>query len=166
MELAVRAAGPEDAAAVERVLKASYPLLMAPAYDSGILARALPLMTRPNPGLLALGTYFICEAGGEAVGCGGWSMERPPGGSDSEPGEAHIRHFAVDPDWIGRGVGRALYQSCEASARAAGVRAFECWSSLNGEAFYRALGFARVGLIDVAMGPEVTLPSVLMRRAI
>ncbi len=162
----MRIAGPEDAPAVTRVLLGSYPELLAPAYDPDLLARALPIMTRANPLLLASGTYFVCEARGEAVGCGGWSMERPPGGADSEPGLAHIRHFAVRADWIGRGVGRALYRHCEQTARAAGMRRFEAWSTLNGEGFYRGLGFERMEKIAAAMGPDVALPSILMQRAI
>jgi N-acetylglutamate synthase-like GNAT family acetyltransferase len=162
----VRVAGPEDAAAVTRVLEGCYPELLAPAYDPELLARVLPQMTRANPLLLASGTFFVCEAGGEAVGCGGWTRERPPGGAAAEPGLAHLRHFAVRSDWVGRGVGRALYRRCEASARAAGMRRFEAWSTLNGEGFYRALGFARVEAIAAPMGPGLALPSMLMRRNI
>ena len=161
--LSVRVAAVADALAVEQVLHASYPALMAAAYDSAVLERALPLMTRAQPDLLGSGRYYLCEAEGVAVGCGGWSFEKP-GGEQLEPGIAHIRHFATHPDWIGRGVGRALFGRCEEAARAAGVRAFECYASLNGEAFYAALGFTRIAPIDVAMGPAVRLPSILMRR--
>ncbi len=161
----VRIARPEDAAAVERVLKASYPVLMAPAYDAGLLALALPLMTTPQPRLLGSGTFYVCEADGRAVGCGGWSFEKP-GTSDAEPGIAHIRHFATDRDWTGRGIGRLVYSRCERQARAAGVRVFECYSSLNGEDFYAALGFVRIGPIEIPMGRRIKLPSIHMSRAI
>ena len=163
--LVVRVAAPEDMAAVAAVLQASYPALMAGAYPPELLARALPLMTRPHPRLLASGRYYLCETRGEAIGCGGWSPERP-GTEECEPGLAHIRHFAVRADRIGRGAGRALYERCDADARAAGIYAFECWSSLNGEGFYAALGFERVRAIDVAMAPGLSFPSLLMRRAI
>lgn len=165
MHVSIRTARPEDAQAVQRVLEASYPLLMASAYESRLLARALPMITRANPKLLGSGTYYVAEAGGEAVGCGGWSVHGP----GSEPvvaGVAHIRHFGIRPDWTGRGVGRLIYGRCESAARAAGVRAFECYASLNGEGFYQALGFARIAEIAVAMGPHVRFPSVHMRRAI
>ena len=163
--IGVRVAGPEDAGAVERVLKASYPQLMAPAYPPALLARALPLMTRAHPRLLASGRFYLAEAEGEPLGCGGWSFERP-GTTETEFGLAHIRHFAVRADRTGRGVGRALYRRCEEEARAAGARTFECWSSLNGEGFYAALGFDQVGAIEVPMGPDVKLPSIRMRRAL
>lgn len=164
-EISIRVARPGDAAAVEKVLLASYPALMAGAYDAVVLARALPGMTRANPGLLASGTYYLAEAAGEAVGCGGWTLERP-GTVEVEPGLAHIRHFGVDPGWTGRGVGRALYERCQAQARAAGARRFECYASLNGEAFYAAMGFTSAGPIDVPMGPNLTFPSIRMFRPI
>lgn len=163
--LAVRTATEADAETVGRVLAASYPALMAGAYESALLARALPLMTQPNPRLLASGTYYLCEAGGTAVGCGGWSFDPPPGGERAD-GLAHIRHFATEAGWTGRGVGRALYERCEADARAAGARELHCWSSRNGERFYAAMGFERVGDIAAPMGPELAFPSVLMRRTL
>ena len=165
MDLTLRIATPADTAAVAHVLVHSYPPLMAGAYDPGLLERALPLITRPHPRLLAGGTYYLAEADGEAVGCGGWSWECP-GGTEVEPGLAHIRHFATHSGWTGRGIGRALYERSERDARAAGAERFECQASLNGEPFYAALGFARVGPIEVAMPRNVAFPSILMRRAI
>jgi GNAT superfamily N-acetyltransferase len=165
MTISIRVATPDDAAAVRHVLLHSYPALMAGAYDPELLARALPLITRPHPKLLAGGTYYLAEADGDPAGCGGWSWNRP-GGDELEPGLAHIRHFATHSDWTGRGVGRALYERCEQDARAAVADRFECYASLNGEAFYAALGFARIGAIEVAMGPGLDFPSILMRRSI
>jgi len=138
---------------------------MADAYDPALLARALPLMTRAQPGLVGSGNYHVAEAGGQVVGCGGWSHEKPDA-AETEPGIGHIRHFAVSRDWIGRGIGRAIYARCETQARAKGVRVFECYSSLNGEAFYRALGFSRVAAIEVEMEPGLAFPSIHMTRPI
>lgn len=165
MDISTRVAVPDDSAAVRDVLIDSYPALMRNAYPPDLLARALPLITRPHPRLLAGGTYYLAESDGEAVGCGGWSLWAP--GTDAvEPGVAHIRHFAVRSGSAGRGVGRALYDRCARDARAAGARDFEAQASLNGEPFYAALGFVRIGPIDVPMGREFVFPSILMRRAI
>ena len=165
MQVSIRVAVPADAAAVRDVLVDSYPALMGGAYPPALLARALPLITRPHPRLLAGGTYYLAEAEGEAVGCGGWSFWAP-GSHAAEPGLAHIRHFAVRSGWAGRGVGRALYDRCARDARAAGARDFEAQASLNGEPFYAALGFVGIGPIDVPMGRDLAFPSILMRRAI
>lgn len=163
--IAVRVAGLDDTHAVDGILQDSYPTLMAAAYESVLLARALPLMVRPNPRLLASGTYYLAEAEGAPVGCGGWTFDEPGTGT-LEPGTAHIRHFGVRSGWTGKGVGRQLYRRCEADAGAAGATRFLCYSSLNGEPFYRALGFATERLVDVPMGPDLGLPSVLMSRRI
>ena len=165
MQVTVRIATPEDAPLVRAVLEDSYPALMAGAYPPDLLARAMPLITRPHPRLLAEGTYYLAEVDGEIAGCGGWSFWEPSGGA-TKPGLAHIRHFAVCESWAGRGVGRAIYERCEADARAAGADRFEVQSSLNGEAFYARLGFEQPAPVDVPMAPDLAFPSVLMRRAI
>src|SRR5688572_20469091 len=113
----IRVATPDDAASVATLLEASYPPLMASAYDARALLPALKVMTKPNPSLLASGTYYLAESpGGRIVGSGGWTLERP-GTRVIEPGVAHIRHFATDPSWAKRGVGRAIYDRCESAAR-------------------------------------------------
>ena len=165
MPVSIRVAVPKDSAAVRRVLLASYPALMADAYEPALLARVLPSITRPHPRLLAGGTYFLAEVDGEGVGCGGWSWE-DPGGGPLRRGLAHIRHFAVRSSWAGRGVGRALYERCAEEARAAGAKRFEVQSSLNGEPFYAAVGFERIGRIEAPMSRGLLFPSILMRRKI
>lgn len=158
----IKVATPNDAEPVARLLEASYPLLMAAAYDERVLVPALKLMTKPNLSLLASGTYYLAETSDKrVVGCGGWTLQRP-GTTVTEPGLAHIRHFATDPSWARRGVGRAIYDRCEAAARLVGVHAFECHSSLNAEGFYSALGFRRVREFTVELTPDVALPGVLM----
>jgi GNAT superfamily N-acetyltransferase len=164
-EVELRATRSEDSAAVAAILRASYPALMAPAYDPALLARALPLITRPQPALLASGTYFIAEAEGKPAACGGWTLAAP-GTRRVEPGIAHIRHFATAPAWTGRGIGRRLYERCESDALAAGVRLFHCFSSVNAEPFYAALGFRRIGAIEVPLGRGLLFPSIHMSRAI
>jgi N-acetylglutamate synthase-like GNAT family acetyltransferase len=162
----LRIATLEDAAAIGAVLAASYSRLMTAAYPAAVLARALPAMTRANPELLVSGRYYLVEAdSGECLGCGGWS-DHPPDGPDPDPRRAHIRHFATHPDWTGRGVGRMIYERCEADARAAGFTAFEAYASLNGEAFYAALGFRRLEAIETPMPGGVSFPAVRIERAI
>lgn len=161
----VRTAEISDAAGVQRVFLASYPSLMAKAYDEDLLRRALPLITRPNERLLNSGTYYVAETGGQIVGCGGWTHEEP-GGSARELGIAHIRHFAVSSDNIGQGIGRALFDRCEIDARAEHIRLFKCYASRNAAGFYAALGFKLCGEIEVQMPANVRFPSLLMERCI
>lgn len=162
----IRIATPDDADAVGALLAASYPALLAGRYDPETLARALPLMTKANPKLLASGSYYIAAGDvGDVIGCGGWTMERP-GTGEVVAGEAHIRHVGVHPAATKRGVGAALIVRCVEDARARGVTVLHCYSTLNAEGFYRASGFETVGPLDVPMGPGLVVPSILMRRAI
>ena len=43
-------------------------------------------------------------------------------------------------------------------ARAAGLVRLECYSSLNGESFYAALGFKRLCIIQVPMHNDIAFP--------
>jgi N-acetylglutamate synthase-like GNAT family acetyltransferase len=159
----VRKSSAGDLAAVTKLLQASYPILMKSAYDSGVLDPALGLMTRANPKLLSSGTYYVAESGDSAViGCGGWTREHP-GGEIEVEAVGHIRHFGTHPDWTRRGIGSAIFRRCEEDARVSGIREFECYSSLNAECFYSALGFERIAVVDIQMTPEVSLTTCHMR---
>ncbi|HEU0100147.1 MAG TPA: GNAT family N-acetyltransferase [Allosphingosinicella sp.] len=162
----LRVATLEDSDSVASVLGPSYTQLMAAAYPPDLLARTLPSITRANPVLLSSGRYYLAEADdGRPAGCGGWSAD-PPDRADGDPGRAHIRHFATHPGWTRRGVGRLLYERCEADARAAGFTLFEVYASLNGEAFYAALGFRPLGRIETPMPGGVRFPAIRMVRAL
>lgn len=161
----VRSARLSDADAVGQILMASYPALMAEAYDPELLRRALPLITRPNERLLISGNYYLAESEDRAIGCGGWSHEEP-GGSARAPGVAHIRHFAVSAAYVGRGAGRAIFDRCEADARAEQIRLFKCFSSRNAVGFYASLGFSYCGEIEVPMPDGIKFPSILMERPV
>lgn len=158
----VRVSTLDDSALVSSVLRAAYPELMRPAYDAKLLQQVLPRITVAQPELLQSGSYYVAEAAhGAIVGCGGWTRERP-GTNEVKAGVGHIRHFGVHPDWTRCGVGKAIYLQCKREARDAGLSQFECYSSLNGEAFYSALGFRRLALIEVVMFDGVSFPSVHM----
>ncbi|MCW9034697.1 MAG: GNAT family N-acetyltransferase [Rhodospirillales bacterium] len=158
-----RVATSQDEAAVTGLLKASYSQLMPASYDEAILKKLLPLITQANSKLLASGTYFIAQNNeGLAVGCGGWTLERP-GAGNITPELGHIRHFATHPDWIGHSIGRKIYDQCEEMAKAQGVKYFECYSSLNAKGFYQALGFEKIALIDIPIKPGLVLPSIHMK---
>jgi N-acetylglutamate synthase-like GNAT family acetyltransferase len=162
LSASVRIASPNDHDDVSRLLKASFSVLLRCAYEPSVLKAALPFMTVAQVALLRSGTYYVAETKkGAVVGCGGWTRERP-GTGEVLPRLGHIRHFGVHPDWIGRGIGRAIFDRCRKDAKAAGVKRFECYSSLNGEAFYSALGFGRLGQIEVEMPDRVSFPSVHM----
>lgn len=159
-----RAATPADADAISSLLAASYSSLLRPSYDGATLDLALPRMTRANSNLLASGTYYVVECQpSQLIGCGGWTLARP-GSEDVTEGEAHIRHFATHPDWVRQGLGTSVLALCFENARHAGVRRLYCYSTLNGEGFYRSAGFGTVGPIAVPMGLDFTFPAMLMLK--
>lgn len=160
--LLIRTARPTDTDAVNLLLEASYSRLLTASYDSNILRLALPNMIKANPVLLASGTYYVAETEpGILVGSGGWTAAEPGSGEITE-GEAHIRHFAIHPEWTRRGIGAALLARCFHEARSLGIRKLHCFSTLNAETFYRASGFQTIGPIGVPMGSTITFPAVLM----
>jgi GNAT superfamily N-acetyltransferase len=165
LKISTRLSRPDDAAAVSDVLNGSYPRLMSSAYEAHLLIRAMPALTQPNTALLASGTYHVAEVDGAIVGCGGWSRERP-GSQDVKPGVAHLRHFATSAEWVGRGIGRLIYNVCEAQAHSAEIGAFECYASLNAVRFYESLGFVIVNEISVPLGNNVSLPGIVMIRSL
>ena len=155
-----------DTDAVSILLEISYSRLLASSYDGNTLEQALPFMVKANPTLLASGTYHVAEVEpGTLVGCGGWTPTKPGSGEIVE-GEGHIRHFAVHPDWINRGIGTALLTRCITDAGSIGIHKLHCSSTLNAEPFYRASGFRTIGLIDVRIGPDIEFPAVLTKRKI
>jgi N-acetylglutamate synthase-like GNAT family acetyltransferase len=147
------------------LLNASYRVLLPSEYEEDILAEALPVMSTANASLLSSGTYYISVSDRQFVGCGGWTFQHP-GSGDTEPRLAHIRHFATHPDWVGRGIGRSIYNTCSANAQSAGVTTFECYSSLNAVKFYAALGFKSVRPIEIPIAEGINLSAILMRRSI
>ena len=162
---AVRTAGPGDRDAIETLLEASYYALFKSGYDQATLDAALPIITRANPALLSSGRFYMTEAGTFATGCGGWSVERP-GTGEIESGLGHIRHFAVHPDWLRRGIGRAILQRSVDEARRIGLARLECNSSLVAVDFYAAHGFQDAGPNVTDLGGHLFLPGRLMLRDI
>ncbi|MFP4538570.1 MAG: GNAT family N-acetyltransferase, partial [Dichotomicrobium sp.] len=154
MSFRIRPATPRDREAVAALLRASYGTLLRDAYDAGVLERALPFLTRPNPSLLACGTYYIAEFSGLGpCGCGGWTFARPGDPQariDATVG--HVRHFATHPDAVRQGVGQCLMDTCVEVARGAGVRRLECVSTRQAVPFYRAVGFCVLAPVPVRLG--------------
>ena len=161
-EFTLRVARPTDAEAVSAVLASAYPALMAADYDPAVLAVTLPAITVANPGLLASGTFYVqALPAGQIVSCGGWTHEEP-GTKKLENGVAHIRHFGTHVDWLRHGLGSGIFRRCRMEARAAGVHAFMCFSSIGAEPFYASLGFRVVERIDLTIGSGLKFPSVTM----
>src|ERR1044072_2747220 len=143
MEYRIRRATLEDRAALERLIAESARGLSRGAYSDAQVEAALASVFGVDTDLIRDGTYYVAEASGEPIGCGGWSKRRPLFGGDRfaarDSGEldpqtepAKIRAFFVHPDWARRGVGGAILETCEREAEACGFRSLELMATLPG----------------------------------
>ena len=160
--LSIKQASIADEAAVTDVLTASYAGLWAGHYSRRDLDVLLPMVTRAQPQLLESGHFFVAARNGHCAGCGGWSVAAPGKDGKITPGTGHVRHFAVHPQHVRKGVGRALYDACLAQARSLGLVRMEAWSSLQAVPFYKSLGFREIERFTVDFPGGIGLQSVRM----
>lgn len=161
----IRPAALPDLCAVTQLFERTYPKLLGPDYAAQLLSEALPVITRAQAALLECGTYFVaqCTETGDVVGAGGWADLSPMRGVTGAR-EGHVRHVATDPGWLRQGVARALIATTFASAQAHGILRLHCMSTLTARGFYRAMGFAEKGEIELTLAPGVHFPAVQMTR--
>jgi len=175
--LRFRQAKPADVPAIRALIDVSVRGLSEPFYTRQQIDSALRHLFGPDSQLIADGTYYVADAGGEVVACGGWSRRLTLHGGDQaklgadplidpEVEPARIRAFFVHPGWARRGIGRLLFHECSTAARAAGFRDVELTATLPGEPLYTTLGFTVVERGAVQMPDGVQLPTARMRRSI
>lgn len=61
-------------------------------------------------------------------------------------GKLDLLHLWILPEWIGRGIGRFLFQHALEGAKAMGFRELEIESDPNAEGFYLRMGARRTGM--------------------
>ena len=163
----LRRALPADLPAIEALIALSGRELSRDYYSPQQIEGLLRHVFGADEQLVADGTYYVCESGGEIVAAGGWSRRRTLHGGERGKGHdpiidpasdpARIRAFFVHPAWARRGLARRLYAECEKAARAAGFRSLVLAATLPGEPLYRSLGFTvtRRHLFRLPDGVEV-----------
>ncbi len=120
-------------------------------------------------------TYFVAEADGKLVACGGWSKRRTLFGSDARSGRdeaeldpavdaAKIRAFFVDPAYARRGLGSAILERCESEARACGFRRYEMMATLPGARLYARYGYTGTERVHYEVQPGVTIEFIPMSK--
>ena len=174
---AQRLALPSDAPLLAELMRSSILALFPAYYDQRQTASAAVYIGRPDSLLIGDGTYFVHEAAGEIVACGGWSRRgKLYTGSGDHHGDdrlldpatdaAHVRAMFVRDDWTRRGLGRAILESCERAARAQGFRMLDLMATLPGEPLYRAFGFRETGRHQITLPDGVVLAGVSMERPV
>jgi N-acetylglutamate synthase-like GNAT family acetyltransferase len=174
--ITIRQARHEDTPHLERLIAASVRTLGAAYYTEEEIERALVHVFGVDTQLIEDGTYFVAEADGQIVGCGGWSRRKTLFGSDRAKGAAEdslldpkhaaarIRAFFVHPDWARRGIGARLLRVCEAAARESGFDRAELAATLPGEPLYTAAGYVEMQQIDVDLRDGFILKIVHMGK--
>jgi GNAT superfamily N-acetyltransferase len=173
----MRVARLEDAPRIADLMRASVLELFPRFYDDRQTASAAVHIAHIDLQLIEDGTYYVEEADGEIVACGGWSRRNKlfsgRGDSDddarlldpaTEP--ARVRAMFVRSDWTRRGLGRAILERCERDAAAEGFRSLVLGATLPGELLYRAFGFAEDDRFEVEMPDGVSVECVAMSRPI
>ena len=176
-EPVLRVATPEDEAAVEALMKASAAVLFPRFYAPDQAASAVQYVAQVDRTLLADGTYFLLESGGDVVACGGWSRrdklhtgsgDSQDDGRELDPATepARVRAMFVRADWTRRGLGRRILDECEAAARREGFRDLVLTATMPGLPLYLSYGFEAIEEIDVTMPDGVSIPCVSMQKAL
>ena len=172
-----RLAAIEDAPSISELMRASVRELFPRYYDERQTASAAVHIADLDLELITDGTYYVHEADGELVACGGWSRRNKlfAGGAAGEDDgrlldpatePARIRAMFVRSDWTRRGLGRAIFDSCVRAARAEGFRRLALMATLPGEPLYLALGFREVERVTITAPDGVQMAGVAMEREI
>jgi GNAT superfamily N-acetyltransferase len=154
-EPVLRLATDADVHRIDALMKESAAAIFPEWYDERQVASAVRYAAEVDSTLVEDGTYFVVEAGGELVACGGWSRrDRLYTGSGDAAGDdrlldpatepAKIRAMFVRADWTRRGLGRRIIDACEAAAWREGFRRLVLGATLPGVPLYRACGFETV----------------------
>jgi GNAT superfamily N-acetyltransferase len=172
---AIRLAGGADVPAIAELIPISVRALQAAWYSPAQMEAALGTVFGVDRQLIRDSTYFVAEAGGRIVGCGGWSKRQSLFGADAartgedpelnpEQDAARIRAFFVHPEHARRGIGRAIVLASENAIRAAGFRRVDIVATLAGEPLYASHGYTVVEHFDISMAGGLTLPAVRMTK--
>lgn len=155
----LRKADMSDISPIDVLLRRSYPALLKKDYPPSVMVTAVPLILSANPALIRRGTYILVETtDGRVVGAGGWSLSRRS--SDA----AEVRHLAIDPDFLRRGLGTLIVQRVASEARAAGLRRLGADATFGAVPFYGANGFEALGPVTVPLRPGIAFQAMRMER--
>ncbi|MFZ3570522.1 GNAT family N-acetyltransferase [Streptomyces sp. BH097] len=123
-------------------------------YDDAFMAACVDELTLRPSEVVRRRTTVAEDADGRPVGL--VTLEGPP-----PVGELGL--MFVEPDAIGLGVGRLLFEHMRETARAAGFRAVSWSADPNAVPFYEAMGGRHVGVTPSGSVPGRVLPLMELR---
>jgi GNAT superfamily N-acetyltransferase len=141
----VRAAAPDDA---PRLTDLAVRSKRHWGYDDDFIRVAMPELDVSEEHL-ATGHVYVLEEAGRLVGFYGLHWDPPV---------ADLTWMFIEPDAIGRGYGRTLWEHAIETARALGYREIVIESDPFAEGFYRSMGARREGGSPSRLIPGRVLP--------
>jgi GNAT superfamily N-acetyltransferase len=176
-EPVLRVATPLDAPRCAALMRRSAEALFPRFYPEPLAASAVRHIPVLDQQLLADGTYFVVEADGAVVACGGWSRRGKlyTGSGDAEDDArdldpasepARVRAMFVHPEWTRRGLGRQILVACERAAARAAFRSLTLMATLPGVPLYLAYGFRARQEVQVPLPDGVRIAGVVMDKDI
>ena len=176
MELTIRTATQEDIPRIKELMATSTAKILSQFLTAEAVARSYDSMGMDTQ-LIEDDTYYLVFIGEALVGCGGWSKRRTLYGGDHstnrddatcdpETESAKIRAMYTHPDYIRRGIGRALLEYSEAAAKAVGFKTVELGATAAGLPLYQACGYEAVEDLSETDEDCITVPIILMTKTI
>ncbi|MFO1058994.1 MAG: GNAT family N-acetyltransferase [Dongiaceae bacterium] len=117
-------------------------------YDAGFLARCRPSLT-VSAAAIATRPHAVALQTGAPVGFYALGLE---------DGTLALDSLFVEPDRLGRGIGRALWRHALAAGRALGHATMRVVADPNAAGFYRRMGAVAVGGEGSDFAPGRVLP--------
>jgi GNAT superfamily N-acetyltransferase len=173
----LRLARPDEADAINALMKASTADLFPLFYDAKQTAASVRYIASVDRTLIEDETYFVVQAGGELVACGGWSRrDKLYTGSGDVAGDARLLDPATEParvramfvrsDWTRRGLGTRILEACLDAARAEGFRVLGLVATLPGLPLYERFGFVVTERVEVRMPDGTAIACAAMERPV
>ncbi len=120
-------------------------------YDASFIARCRAIML-VKAGNVESQPHYVAEIDGRVVGFYGFEPEAEGVGLD---------YLFIENEFIGRGIGRALWDHAATTARNLGHSALIVVSDPNAEGFYLRMGCRRIGTRPSELEPGRQLPLLL-----
>jgi len=175
MDITIRLAEMDDVPALKELIPLSARELSKGYYTSEQTESMIKYIIGVDTQLIIDQTYYVAEADGQIVGCGGWSKRKTLYGGDQikeqedplldpKVDAGHIRAFFVHPQWTRRGIGRRIILACEAAARAEGFTRMDLGATLPGEPLYAAMGYVATERFEIPTPDGISIPAAQMQK--
>jgi N-acetylglutamate synthase-like GNAT family acetyltransferase len=172
----VRKAKLSDQTEIETLISDSVRGLSKDDYNERQIELSIQSVFGVDTELIADETYFVAEANGQIVGCGGWSKRKTLYGAsryedsrnseelNPETDSAKIRAFFIHPDFARKGIGTAILEACESAATYYGFRSAEMMSTLPGVKLYAVCGYTGDEQVKIPVGENVDIICIKMSK--